>query len=134
LTSAVDSAIARFNAGDASGFSAHFAPGAIIIDEHAPFAWSGKGAAERWIRDVDAYNSLGRIVNFHLTPEEPVAIYTDKPSGKGYVLALIKESYDVPGRHVSRYVDLTASLVHSGGTWQITNANWAEDVGLLKTR
>src|SRR4051812_16730872 len=50
-TAAVTSVLDRFNAGDTEAFFRAHADGAIIVDEFAPYLWTGSTAAQRWGAD-----------------------------------------------------------------------------------
>jgi hypothetical protein len=65
-TAAVTSVLDRFNAGDIEAFFQAHQEGAIIVDEFAPYIWTGSGSAQRWagdyMRDAEARAiSEGRI-------------------------------------------------------------------------
>lgn len=69
---AVTTVLDKFNAGDVQAFiDAHTAE-AVIVDEFAPFHWSGGGSVKRWLDDYGRDSAARKIADGHMAYGRPI--------------------------------------------------------------
>jgi ketosteroid isomerase-like protein len=119
-TSAVTAWIDKFNAGDIPAFLSGHEDSAIIIDEFAPYAWSGSGSAQHWL---DAYmkDSAARGVSAgHMDYGKPLQASSD---GTGaYIVLPTTYRFQQGGKKMAGKGSMTFVLHKAGDSWKI--ASW----------
>jgi ketosteroid isomerase-like protein len=117
-------AIARANADDAAGVGSYFTPNAVVVDNFAPFVWSGQNAGSAWWTAVDADNAKGHVKNLHATMVKVVR--TVVAGNRAYVVVQLTIALVQNGKP-ARYPGLwTIALAQTGSQWKIANATFSD--------
>ena len=92
---------------------------AVIIDDQAPFRWSGSNAAGDWLSSLTTYGKLhyARFIAGH-----PVEI--TRGANNAYVVILGRLSGLGPRTGLRVNVLLTFTLRRADGAWKITSQSW----------
>lgn len=108
---------------DAGGISTSYCNDAVVVDDRAPFEWTGFGAGSRWLeasRDWSKWSS--KIAHFRASIAE---VQVDSSNGNAYVVidglftsANLKKPWQQRGT-------LTFTLRKMGHSWQISSQVWA---------
>jgi hypothetical protein len=111
--------VKAFNAGDAKGIAATGAPGTqLIIDDFAPFSWSGPDALSRWyagfLNDIKAQG----ITDVHATLE--ASPYTIVAGDLAWAPLHMNYTYKIKGAPGTEHGLITFALKKAGGEWLIT--------------
>ena len=119
-SSAVTTILDRFNAGDVETFLAAHADGAVIVDEFAPYVWSGAGSAKRWVddyaNDADARGISGGRVDY----AAPVQAVSDGSSA--YIVLPTTYRFTQKGAKMAGKGSMTFVMNRAGDDWKI--ASW----------
>ena len=119
-TAVVTNVLDKFNAGDINAFFAAHQEGAVIVDEFAPFIWSGSNSAQRWAAGyaVDAKNrgiSGGRV-----DYGRPLQATSDGASA--YVVLPTTYRFIQNGKKMAGKGNMTFVMARRGTAWKI--ASW----------
>jgi ketosteroid isomerase-like protein len=118
--SAVRTWLDKFNAGDMAAFFAGHADNSTIIDEFAPYAWTGPKAAESWAQSFDADAKAHAIAEPRMDYAAPMRAESDGKSA--YILLPTVYRFKQNGRSMSAAGTMTFVMVHQGTDWKI--ASW----------
>lgn len=119
-TAAVTTWLDKFNAGDIAAFNAGHAPNAVIVDEFAPYLWTGANASQRWLNDYAKNASAGGITNGRVDYAAPIQASADG-SGAYLVLPTIYRMQQ-GGKAKSAAGTMTFVMTRAGDEWKI--ASW----------
>jgi len=110
----------RFNAGDIAAFNAGHAPNAVIVDEFAPFVWSGAKASQRWLeaygKDASAKGISGGRVDY------AAAAQAQSDGKSAYVVLPTVYRFKQAGKAMSAAGNMTFVMTRTNAGWKI--ANW----------
>lgn len=116
-------AIAAANADNGSALNAYFAPNAVVVDEFAPFVWSGKNAAKHWWAAMDSSNAAAHITAMHVALQE--ITQANVTHAGAYVVVRLAITWRDHGKPY-REIGLWALTLHpSANDWKIVSASWA---------
>jgi ketosteroid isomerase-like protein len=120
---AVTGWIDKFNAGDMDAFYAAHAPGAVIVDEFAPYVWAGKDAPHMWAQGFDADAKAHRITE----PRMDYAASTRAESDGKSAYIVIPTVYRIKqdGRSMSAAGTMTFVMTNIAGQWKIASWTYA---------
>lgn len=118
--SAVRTWIDKFNAGETAAFFAGHAGSPTIIDEFAPYKWSGPKAADAWAQGFDADAKAHNITEPRMDYAAPIRAESDGKSA--YIILPTVYRFKQNGRSMSAAGTMTFVMVHQGPAWKI--ANW----------
>jgi ketosteroid isomerase-like protein len=118
--SAVTTWIDKFNAGDMNAFYAAHAPGAVIIDEFAPFMWTGKDAPHIWAQGFDADAKAQHITDPRMDYAAPMRAESDGKSA--YILLPTVYHIKQNGRSMSAAGTMSFVMSRTADGWKI--ASW----------
>ena len=110
----------KFNAGDMDAFYAAHAPGAVIIDEFAPYVWAGNDSPHVWARAFDADAKAHGITDPRMDYAAPVRAESDGHSA--YVVLPTVYRIKQNGRSMSAAGTMTFVMTNMVGRWKI--ASW----------
>jgi hypothetical protein len=120
--SAIHQFIDDFNKGDMAGAKAAHVDAPTIIDEVAPYMWSGSGAVDAWAADLvkdakangDTDNKvrLGRVLITHAEAD------------KAYVHLNADYLYREHMKSMVEHGGFTFALTRDGGDWKIAGWSW----------
>jgi ketosteroid isomerase-like protein len=117
---AVTALIDRFNAGDVEAFLAGHADDAVIVDEFAPYLWSGTGSVQRWVSDYGKDAGAKDIKAGRIDYAAPVQAMSD---GDGaYIVLPTTYRFTQQGRKMAGKGSMTFVMKRVGPDWKI--ASW----------
>jgi hypothetical protein len=119
-TAVLTTTIDKFNGGDVGAWVAAHQDGALIIDEFAPYIWSGSGSAQRWLgdyaKDAEAKGISGGRVDYG----KPIHATSD---GNGAFIVLPTTYRFVQnGAKMAGKGSMTFVMTRAGESWKI--ASW----------
>ena len=111
----------RFNAGDMDAFYAGHADNAVIIDEFAPYVWSGAKVPQTWAQDYDADAKRQNITEPRMDYAAPIRAISNGKSA--YIVLPTVYRFKQNGKSMSAAGTMTFGMTNAGGKWKI--ASWA---------
>jgi ketosteroid isomerase-like protein len=119
-TATVAAVLDKFNGGDADAFFAAHQRDALIIDEFAPYSWSGAGSAQRWLgdytKDAEARGISGGRVDYGK------AIQAKSDGTSAYVVLPTTYRFVQKGIKMAGAGSMTFIMRRAGEKWKI--ASW----------
>jgi ketosteroid isomerase-like protein len=120
---AVTTMLDRFNRGDINAFVAAHQPDAIIVDEFAPFVWTGSNTAQAWLgayaRDAEARGiSQGRV-------DYSAPIQANSHGGAAYIVLPTTYRFMQGGRRMAGRGNMTFVMTRTGDGWRIASWTYA---------
>lgn len=114
-----------FNTGDIESSLAACAPTAHIIDEFAPYAWSGENACAVWANDYIADASKKGLTDGVVTLRAARHVFVE--GERAYVVAPVDYAYKIGGKASGQTGStLTVALEKLNGHWKITQWAWSQ--------
>lgn len=123
MMTTIHGVLAAVNAGDAARVGSYFAIKSTVIDENAPYVWSGSGAGETWWRAVAAMNEEGHVQQFHASAL-PIRYWSESGT-KAYVVVPLVITLIANGKPARETGLWTLTLQRLGTVWVIDTATWA---------
>jgi ketosteroid isomerase-like protein len=120
---AVTTWIDRFNAGDMNAFYSAHTANAVIIDEFAPYVWSGKDAPHVWANGFDADAKAHRITEPRMDYAAPIRAESDGKSA--YIVLPTVYRIKQDGRSMSAAGTMTFVMVKTASGWKIASWSYA---------
>jgi ketosteroid isomerase-like protein len=112
-----------FNKGDIAAVRALHVASPTIVDNVAPFAWSGPGAFDRWLADLAkgeaAAGKTNGVVTFAPVVDEVVS------GDRAYVVTRSSYAYKQNGRAMRETGYTSFVLVKVGSEWKVDSWSWA---------
>ena len=118
-TSAVTNVLDKFNGGDVEAFVGAHRDGALIIDEFAPYSWSGSKSVKTWLDAYDADAAKRGISNGRMDYEKPIQANSDGSSA--YVVLPTLYSFEQNGRKMAGKGSMTFVMAKTGDAWKISS-------------
>lgn len=113
-----------FNGGDTKSAFAAYAPGDIvIIDEFAPFRWTGPRAAQQWAADYGKHAKATGVTGGKVSYGKPTR--QEVAGDTGYVIVPTVYSYKEKGRAMAEEGSITASVRRAPDGWKLTGWTWS---------
>jgi ketosteroid isomerase-like protein len=123
IMATVTGVIAAANADSATRVNSYFSPNAVVIDEFAPYTWSGANAGAAWWTAIDTGNAKAGVTHLRATVGR-ITQY-DVGANAAYVVVPLTITMIQKGK-ASRETGLwTLTLRRAGVLWKITTAGWA---------
>jgi hypothetical protein len=112
-----------FNRGDIAAVKAAHVAAPTIIDNVAPFAWSGPGAFDRWLTDLGKAEVAAGKTDGHVTfaPVVDEAVSGDR----AWVVTRSIYAYKQKGRAMREDGYTSFVLVKDGADWKVESWSWA---------
>jgi ketosteroid isomerase-like protein len=109
-------------ANDVATLRANCAPSATVVDEFAPYSWSGPDACVRWAAAFKTFAAQAKLSGFKskVAPNP----FTDVTGGRAYVVAQVTFSAAMSGKPMSEAGTWTFVLVKSGAGWKAMSLAW----------
>ncbi|HWT05317.1 MAG TPA: hypothetical protein VN224_06130 [Xanthomonadales bacterium] len=114
--------IAALLTNDAATLRATCAPATPIIDEFAPYSWSGPDTCARWAAAFKAFAAQAKLSGFKGTVAPKPFI--DVTGTKAYVVAQVTFTATMAGKPMSEQGTWTFVTAKSGTAWKITSMAW----------
>jgi hypothetical protein len=123
-TATVHQFIDGFNTGDAASALAACAPQTQIVDEFAPYEWSGNGACARWAAAYGANAKRNGVTDGIVTLAKPTTLETS--GDRAYVVVPAQYRFNVRGQAMAEHgATMTFALEKHGG-WRIRAWTWSK--------
>jgi hypothetical protein len=102
-----------------------FAP--TIVDEFAPFRWSGGAAAAHWYREFSRVATAAALEHIRVIRHAPS--YVAAAGGRAWLVVPTDYLYDVAGKAARESAAWTFVLVSGASGWRIEASTWAKTAG-----
>ncbi len=104
-----------------------FTADAVVIDEFAPFRWTGNGAAPRWYGELVGVTLAARaaFVAQHAKLAIGVPVTFKLENHTAYVVVPGTFEYDENGEHFIETSQWAFNCVERGGHWLVAGNAWA---------
>ena len=113
----INAMIAATNADNVAGIDAYYTPDAVIVDEFAPYRWTGQAAATQWWSGVHKMSATSGTANVHAAVQR---VQHYQVSGDdAYVIVPLRITYTLKSQPAYENGILTLTLRRRGGTWKI---------------
>ena len=116
----VNAVLTAMNSNRAQTLSGAYANSAVIVDNQAPFQWSGPRAASDWL---SAISTWGKMRSAHFTATvDPMAVQAAPETAYVIVRGTLRGFGQRQGLYQNAAI--TFSLRQINGAWKITNQSW----------
>jgi hypothetical protein len=116
--------IDSFNKGDTKTAAAQTSPdGMLIVDEIAPFSWSGPKAFEAWGQALEEADKATGNTDARVTDGKPVQVVVS--TDRGYVVIPVVYSFSQKGVPMKETARMVITLQKGKTGWLITGFAWA---------
>lgn len=109
-------------ADDVATLRAACAANATVVDEFAPYSWSGSDACVRWAAGFAAFAKQLGLTGFKATVAPKP--FTDVTKKNAYVTARVTFDAMLKGKPISEAGTWTFVVVKDGTGWKITSMAW----------
>jgi hypothetical protein len=120
----ISASIAAINSGNMTGMKAQFTNAPTIVDEFAPFLWSGVAAQDRYASDFANVVTAFKMNNITMKLGTPLFNYVH--GDRAYVVVPITVTAMLKGKPYSESGINSYVLTRSGGTWRISAQTWTK--------
>jgi hypothetical protein len=117
-----------FNKGDIAGVKALHVDAPTIVDNVAPFSWTGAGAFDAWLKDLAAAEAARGKTDGQVWLGESVDEVVAADSA--YVVVPSKYTYKQAGKTMREEGFIAFVLVKAGAAWKIASWSWASPAGV----
>jgi len=124
LLQPVDLLVASTNSNLPSGVAAAYVAAPTIVDDFAPFRWSGEGAPLRWLRDYRAGTRSEGMTRLNLVRHAPS--YLRVSGSRAWAVVPMEVSFYMKAKRRSEEGSWTFVLVWNGKEWRIESSAWAQ--------
>lgn len=115
----VTAVLAAMSQHDGRRLAGAYATSVVIVDDQAPYHWSGNNAPADWLSAVTTFGKLQYARFTALAPSE--LLYGPDTA---YVVVLCKLNGLGSRSGLQHYASMTFSLRKVGGDWKITSQSW----------
>jgi len=116
-----------FNKGDIVAVKAVHVTDPTIVDNVAPFAWSGTGSFDKWLGDLAKAEAAAGKSDGNVWFGDAV---DEQISGeRAYVVSPSRYTYKQGGRTMRESGFIAFVLVKQGATWKVASWSWASPAG-----
>jgi hypothetical protein len=118
----IEAFVASFNKGDVPGAKATHEKLATIVDEVAPYGWSGPGAFDAWLAALAADSAAKAITEESVTISKPTRELVT--GADAYVIVPAVYRFKQKGVAMSEAAQFTFSLHKGAAGWKIRSWTW----------
>jgi ketosteroid isomerase-like protein len=112
-----------FNSGDLKALAEVYAPGDhLIIDEVAPFHWTGANANEAWLADLDKHDKAAGITDAKV--KYLATTRTEIDGDTAYAVVSVNYAFNQKGQAMAEEAQMTFALHQEGGAWKVVGWVW----------
>ena len=122
LTALPAQMIAALLADDVVALRAHCAASTTVVDEFAPYSWSGPDACVRWSAAFKTFAAQLKLTGFKGTIA-PMP-FTDVSGSHGYITAKVTLHAMLSGKPISEQGTWAFVAAKAGTGWKITSVAW----------
>ena len=110
------------NRGDMPAALARLTDDVCIVEDLAPFRWTGPGAGARWLTDMAGNGARLGVTAIAMTPGEPRR--TELEGEHGYCILPGRVTLEGPEVALAEDGLLTFAMRREGGAWRISAFTW----------
>lgn len=118
----VHALLTALNSNSVAPAAGAFTPTATIVDEFAPFRWSGPSAARAYLASFDSMRKATKFSNVHGTLRKVTAY--DEGGNRAYLVLAMDVAATQNGKRSVEHGTWTFTLQSTGDTWQIDSVTW----------
>ena len=118
----INDIVAAVNANNLAMTKKFYTSSPIIIDEFAPYRWSGPNAVATWFANFGAFQTMAKITQGHVTVADPS--YWDVSKDRTEIIVPATFTFVVGGKPAADSALWTFVLVNSGGSWKAESSTW----------
>lgn len=116
-----------FNKGDIAAVKAVHVTDPTILDNVAPFSWSGAGSFDKWLGDLARSEAAAGISDGNVWFGDAV---DERVSGDhAYVTTPCSYTYKQGGKTIRESGFIAFVLVRQGAAWKVASWSWASPAG-----
>lgn len=118
----INAAVTAVNSGNPSGANGLYTNDAVVVDEFAPFSWTGINAGSEWISTLNAMSAQAHITNVHgvLSPPSAFSVAGDS----AYLSFPTDVHFTLNGKNMVEHGTFAFTLRNEGGAWKIVTQTW----------
>ncbi|HEY5257974.1 MAG TPA: nuclear transport factor 2 family protein [Candidatus Baltobacteraceae bacterium] len=122
VTAIVHRVMTAANTANPAGLSGLYAADAGVVDENAPYYWTGTNAGRAWLTVVD--NLLAKMKATHFKAVSVAPTEYQAAAGSAYLIVPVVISGNAGKKSIRETGLMTLTLRKTHGTWQITSQIW----------
>lgn len=111
------------NANNISRVDSYYTADAVVVDEFAPYVWTGAHAGSQWWTGVMNQNKTAHVTNMKASAE-PVRA-SNVTGDKAYVVVPLTITFGYKGKPQKETGTITCTFVRSGSAWKISTQTWS---------
>ena len=124
----VNGLIDAFNHNDAASIAGLHAPGAVILDEFAPYAWSGPTAVMAWGADFGKFAVAHGVTSGVVSLSAPSTVEVN--GDRAYVVAPSVIAFTTKDKPIKNAGSFTFALIKTDKGWLIQSWAYARGAAL----
>lgn len=125
-TRTVTGVLDKFNAGDINAFFAAHEHSAVIIDEFAPYSWTGANAVQHWAADYGKDAAKRGITGGHVDYGRPLQASSD--GTHAYIVLPATYRFKQAGKRMAGKGSMTFVMQRHGAVWKIASWTYSGDI------
>jgi hypothetical protein len=114
--------IAATVANNAAAMGGLFTPDAVVVDDFAPYVWTGANAGSQWWTAFQAVAAKAGLTHVYATAQ-PITQYNVSETS-AYVVVPLVITYELKGKP-QRQTGLWTFTLRKAPTWKIVTLTWA---------
>jgi hypothetical protein len=118
----VRNALASLNTSSAKPLAGIYTTNATIVDEFAPYSWSGANAGSMWFNDFGKFAKSVGLTNAKGTLLKPTAF--NMSGDRAYLVIPLDFGGMMKGKAIKEHGTWTFTLQRTGSTWRIVTQSW----------
>lgn len=118
----VKNALASLNTNSPKPLAGIYATNATIVDEFAPYSWSGAGAGTMWFNDFGKFAKSVGLTNAKGILLKPTAF--NMSGDRAYLVIPCDFGGTMKGKAIKEHGTWTFTLQRSGSSWRIVTQSW----------
>jgi ketosteroid isomerase-like protein len=125
----INAVLAATNADKIAGLDSYYTADAVVVDEFAPYVWTGQTAGTHWWTALDR---LGVQMGSSAVHATALAVEHFEVKGdSAYVVIPLEITYTLKGKPQHETGLWTVTLRRSGGAWQIATQTWGTSTSTM---
>jgi ketosteroid isomerase-like protein len=119
----VTATLDKLNGGDVDAFVTAHTDGALIVDEFAPFVWTGSGSVQKWLGDYGRDATTRGISAGRIDYGKP--IQANGHENSAYIVLPTTYRFMQKGQKMAGAGSMTFVMARSGAGWKISSWTYA---------
>lgn len=119
----VHGVVAAANADNTTRVGSYFVRNAVLVDEFAPYVWTGRDAAAHWWQAMDRMNASTHVTDMRIAVARVTQANIARSGAYVVVQMLITwRDHGKPWRESGLWA---LTLRNTGSSWKVASASWA---------